>query len=38
VILGTEMLLYQAMLQYECWTGEEAPVEAMRDALSEESG
>ena len=34
VILGTEMLLHQATLQYECWTGETAPVDAMRDALS----
>jgi len=35
VILGTEMLLHQATLQYECWTGEEAPADAMRDTLSQ---
>jgi shikimate dehydrogenase len=34
VILGTEMLLHQATLQYECWTGEEAPVDAMRTTLA----
>jgi shikimate dehydrogenase len=33
VISGTEMLLYQAALQFELWTGLPAPVEAMREAL-----
>jgi shikimate dehydrogenase len=33
VILGLEMLLYQATLQFETWTGVQAPVEIMRDAL-----
>lgn len=35
VVRGTEMLLHQAALQFECWTGEEAPLEAMRAALAE---
>ena len=33
VILGSEMLVYQAALQYESWTGKRAPVEAMRKAF-----
>lgn len=33
VILGLEMLLYQATLQFERWTGVSAPVEVMRAAL-----
>ncbi|MCH7959527.1 MAG: shikimate dehydrogenase [Candidatus Hydrogenedentes bacterium] len=32
-ILGTEMLLYQAALQYEIWTETRAPVAIMREAL-----
>lgn len=40
-ILGLEMLLYQAALQFEMWTGHAAPVPVMRaallDALSEPS-
>lgn len=33
-INGLEMLLYQAVEQFELWTGEKAPVEVMRRALS----
>ncbi len=33
VILGLEMLLQQAVLQFETWTGTTAPHEAMRAAL-----
>ena len=33
VILGSEMLVHQAALQYEGWTGKKAPVSAMRDAF-----
>lgn len=33
-ILGIEMLLHQAALQFELWTGKEAPIDAMRKALS----
>lgn len=40
VILGAEMLLHQATLQFEAWTEHPAPVDVMRkalhDALSEE--
>lgn len=32
-VLGLEMLLYQAVLQFEWWTGEAAPEAAMRAAL-----
>ena len=32
IIDGLEMLLAQAMAQFETWTGLEAPVEAMRSA------
>lgn len=32
-ILGVEMLLHQAVLQFEAWTGVSAPVEVMREAL-----
>ncbi len=32
---GLDMLLNQGVLQYEAWTGEKAPVEAMRKALEE---
>lgn len=32
-ILGLEMLLYQAVLQFELWTGRTAPEAVMRDAL-----
>lgn len=31
-ILGIEMLLYQAALQFEKWTGHPAPIAAMREA------
>jgi len=36
VILGLEMLLHQAALQFECWTGCAAPTDVMRAALLEE--
>jgi shikimate dehydrogenase len=32
-ILGMEMLLYQAALQFELWTGVAAPIDVMRQAL-----
>ncbi len=32
-VLGLEMLLYQAVLQFELWTGRAAPEAVMRDAL-----
>jgi 3-dehydroquinate dehydratase/shikimate dehydrogenase len=32
-ISGTEMLLAQAVLQFELWTGQEAPIDAMRQAV-----
>ena len=32
-ILGVEMLLHQAVLQFEAWTGVSAPLEVMRKAL-----
>lgn len=32
VIPGIEMLIHQAVLQFETWTGTRCPVEAMRDA------
>ena len=35
VVFGIEMLLHQAALQFETWTGETAPVDAMRDAVRE---
>lgn len=34
IILGLEMLLNQAVLQFERWTGTRAPIEAMRAALA----
>jgi len=34
VVHGEEMLLYQGMAALEAWTGEEAPEEVMRRALS----
>ncbi len=33
-VTGDRMLLYQAVEQFELWTGEKAPVEVMRGALS----
>lgn len=33
-VLGREMLLYQGVLQFELWTGQPAPTEAMRKALT----
>ncbi len=33
VVLGLEMLVNQAVLQFERWTGHAAPVNVMRDAL-----
>lgn len=33
-ILGIEMLLNQAALQFELWTGKSAPIAAMRDSLA----
>lgn len=35
VIHGTEMLLYQGAAQFNLYTGEEAPIDAMRQALLE---
>jgi shikimate dehydrogenase len=35
VVYGIEMLLHQAALQFETWTGETAPLEAMRRAVKE---
>jgi shikimate dehydrogenase len=35
---GAGMLLRQAALSFALWTGREAPVEAMRDALRRELG
>ncbi len=32
-VSGVEMFLNQAAAQFELWTGEPAPVEAMREAL-----
>ena len=32
-VLGTEMLVQQAAAQYSLWTGRDAPVEVMREAL-----
>lgn len=34
-IPGAEMLLYQAALQFEAWTGRHAPIECMRSTLAE---
>lgn len=33
IITGEKMLLYQAVEQFKIWTGQEAPVKAMQDAL-----
>lgn len=33
VIFGTEMFVYQAVKQFELYTGEKAPVDVMREAL-----
>ena len=33
LVYGIEMLVHQAALQFETWTGEAAPVNAMRDAV-----
>lgn len=35
VVYGIEMLLHQAALQFETWTGEAAPLDAMRSAVRE---
>jgi len=34
-VSGLEMLLHQGVAQFELWTGQEAPVEVMRQALVE---
>ena len=34
-VSGLEMLLYQGVAQFEIWTGQQAPVEVMRQALVE---
>jgi shikimate dehydrogenase len=34
-VSGLEMLLHQGVAQFEIWTGHEAPVEVMRQALVE---
>lgn len=36
VVTGDKMLLYQAVKQFELWTGKEAPMEAMWEAIAEE--
>jgi len=36
IILGEKMLLYQGVLQFEMFTGEEAPIEIMHNALQKE--
>ncbi len=36
VVPGLEMLLHQAALQFELWTGVRAPLEVMREALGKE--
>ena len=33
IVGGLEVLVRQGALSFELWTGHEAPVEAMRDAL-----
>ncbi len=38
VVYGAEMLLNQAVLQFEAWTGQEAPQKEMREALKEALG
>lgn len=38
VVNGLEMLLYQGVAQFELWTGQDAPVEVMRDALMTATG
>ena len=35
-ILGLEMFVHQAALQFEIWTGREAPLELMRSLVVEE--
>jgi shikimate dehydrogenase len=35
VVPGVEMFIYQAVFQFELWTGEEAPVECMREVVME---
>ena len=35
IINGLEMLLYQGVAQFELWTGETAPVDVMRKALTD---
>lgn len=35
---GLEMLLYQGVAQFELWTGKEAPVDSMRNALLAATG
>ena len=37
-VSGLEMLLHQGVAQFEIWTGQEAPVEVMRQALVESLG
>ena len=37
-INGLEMLLYQGVAQFELWTGRDAPIEVMRQALLEAVG
>ncbi len=34
IITGDKMLLYQAAEQFKIWTGKEAPIEVMREALN----
>lgn len=37
IVYGYKMLLYQAVIQFELWTGEEAPTELMERVLTERS-
>ncbi len=35
LVLGVEMFIYQAVFQFELWTGEQAPVDCMRRVVME---
>ena len=38
IVHGIDMLLYQAALQFERWTGTSCPIDAMRGAVSDLTG
>lgn len=38
IVHGIDMLLYQAALQFERWTGASCPIDAMREAVSDLTG